>query len=60
FKDQLENAPGIVDIVALHGLSGHYRQTWTSTVTGANWLEHEGFLPNQIPNARIMSYGHNS
>ena len=51
----------VVDIVALHGLNGHYRKTWTTTPAsgeGKNWLE--SFLPEQIPNARIMSYGYNS
>ena len=51
----------IVDIVALHGLNGHYWKTWTATSASGkatNWLE--DFLPEQIPNARIMSYGYNS
>ena len=56
------NEEDLVDIVALHGLGGHYRKTWTanSAVLGKskNWLE--DFLPEQIPNARIMSYGYNS
>lgn len=51
----------IVDLVALHGLNGHYRKTWTATPPMGkpkNWLE--DFLPEQISNARIMSYGYNS
>ena len=51
----------VVDVVALHGLNGHYRKTWTTNSAsgeGKNWLE--DFLPEQIPNARIMSYGYNS
>jgi hypothetical protein len=36
FKNQLDSAPEVVDIVALHGLNGHYQQTWISPTTGAN------------------------
>jgi surfactin synthase thioesterase subunit len=49
----------VVDIVALHGLNGHWNDTWTSS-GGVNWLRDEGFLPSQIPYARIMSYGYKS
>ena len=55
------NEEDVVDFVALHGLNGHYRKTWTATPAVGkpkNWLE--DFLPEQIPNARIMSYGYNS
>ena len=55
------NEEDVVDIVALHGLNGHYRKTWTATPAVGkpkNWLE--DFLPEQIPNARIMSYGYDS
>jgi hypothetical protein len=59
FKDQPSSSEGKVDIIALHGLNGHYRDTWVSS-TGENWLEDAEFLPKHIPNARIMSYGYNS
>lgn len=59
FADKNEFAQGIIDIIAIHGLNGHYRDTWTAA-TGSNWLETEDFLPAQIPNARILSYGYNS
>ena len=55
------NEERVVDFVALHGLNGHYRKTWTATSAVGkpeNWLE--DFLPEQIPNAGIMSYGYNS
>ena len=58
-KESTEEA--VVDIVALHGLNGHYRKTWTTTSAVGkpnNWLE--DFLPEQIRNARIMSYGYDS
>jgi hypothetical protein len=61
--DQAADATGIVDIIAIHGLNGHYQKTWTATPKLArgkecNWLK--DLLPKQIPNARIMSYGYNS
>jgi hypothetical protein len=51
----------MVSIVAVHGLGGH----WKSTFTGASdklWLR--DFLPNQLDNAhikcRVMSFGYHS
>lgn len=44
-------------IVAVHGLGGHYEHTWTHE-NGQWWLK--DFLPNQISNARILSYGYNA
>lgn len=54
-----ENAQ-LVDIIAIHGLNGHYSKTWTAvTATGeVNWLR--DFLPEQIPNARVLAYSYNS
>lgn len=46
----------IHSIIAVHGLGGDAFNTWAD---GGNiWLR--DFLPGQIPNARIMSYGYNS
>lgn len=59
-----ENLEGSVDIVAVHGLGGHYAHTWTwtpeSSASGeqCNWLR--DLLPAQVPHARIMSFGYNS
>jgi hypothetical protein len=59
FQNQPSNAPRVVDIVAIHGLNGHYEKTWTTTSQGnVNWLQ--DLLPQQLPNARIMSYSYNS
>ena len=44
-------------IVAVHGLGGHYKNTWAHE-NGQWWLK--DFLPIQIPNARILSYGYNA
>ncbi|KAJ4265302.1 hypothetical protein NW762_004587 [Fusarium torreyae] len=52
---------GMVDIVALHGLDGHYYKSWTtSSVKGGevNWLK--DMLPRRIKNARVMSFGYNA
>ncbi|KAI9795942.1 MAG: hypothetical protein M1833_006590 [Piccolia ochrophora] len=50
-----------IDIVAVHGLGGHWEKTWTDK-NGKLWLR--DFLPSQLQevsiNARIMSYGYNS
>ncbi len=62
FKDQSPQGDGVVDIVALHGLNSNYEKAWTwpsnKQNERKNWLK--DFLPQQIPNARIMSYGYDS
>lgn len=45
-------------IIAVHGLGGDPWDTWTDKSTGNNWLK--DFLPNVLPNARIMTFGYNS
>ncbi|KAL4986457.1 hypothetical protein BDW68DRAFT_178771 [Aspergillus falconensis] len=50
-----------IDIVAIHGLNPknkerHAERTWESD--GKIWLR--DFLPNQLPQARIMLFGYNS
>jgi hypothetical protein len=48
-------------IVAVHGLGGHWRHTWTGD-SGKNWLR--DFLPLQLQDAgitaRVLSYGYDS
>ncbi|KAF8252486.1 hypothetical protein K440DRAFT_536358, partial [Wilcoxina mikolae CBS 423.85] len=46
----------ILSIVAVHGLGGHWSETWTEN--GKLWLR--DFLPSQLQSARIMSFGYNS
>ncbi|UZP35142.1 hypothetical protein NXS19_002958 [Fusarium pseudograminearum] len=46
-----------VDIVAVHGLDGHWRRSWTAT-NNVFWLQ--DLLPVEIPCARIFSYSHDS
>ncbi|KAH6879994.1 hypothetical protein B0T10DRAFT_412368 [Thelonectria olida] len=47
-----------VDIVAVHGLNGKARGTWTDKPSGMLWLE--DFLPEEMPEARIMTFGYDS
>ncbi|KAI0537057.1 hypothetical protein GGR58DRAFT_473302 [Xylaria digitata] len=50
---------GIVDIVAVDGLTGHNGSTWTTRREDGvpvNWLQ--DLLPNRVQNARIMSISH--
>ncbi|KAH6950982.1 hypothetical protein DER45DRAFT_599493 [Fusarium avenaceum] len=47
-----------VDLVAVHGLGGHPKKTWRHAETGAFWLEQ--FIPQDIKNARVMTYGYKS
>lgn len=46
-----------IDIVAIHGLGGDPKGTWTDN-NGKLWLR--DFLPAEIPNARVLSFGYNS
>jgi hypothetical protein len=60
-EDKPSDMDGGIDIVAVHGLNGHFKKTWSSSTNGqgeVNWLQ--DFLPDQITNARIMSFGYNS
>ncbi len=43
-------------IVAVHGLDGHREKTWT--VNNVNWLR--DFLPSDIPNAHILTWGYDA
>lgn len=51
---------GAVDIIAIHGLNGHWRKTWTEKTSFINWLSNASCLPKDIPNARVLSFGYNS
>ncbi|KAH9203559.1 Alpha/Beta hydrolase protein, partial [Leptodontidium sp. 2 PMI_412] len=45
-------------IVAVHGLGGDAVNTWTHPKSKAFWLK--DFLPLQIPDERIMTFGYNA
>jgi hypothetical protein len=47
----------LTSIVAIHGLGGDAYGTWTHE-NGKLWLQ--DFLPFQIPEARILTYGYDS
>jgi hypothetical protein len=61
FHDQPSDRSNVVDIIAIHGLNGHYERTWQETGPDGPpvyWLR--DFLPSQMPKAGIMSYVYNS
>lgn len=45
-------------IVAVHGLNGDSKNTWTSRQINAFWLKE--FLPLDVPHARVMTLGYNA
>jgi hypothetical protein len=45
-------------LVAVHGLNGTARKTWTDRESGKFWLE--DFLPNAFPSVRVMTFGYDS
>jgi hypothetical protein len=45
-------------IVLVHGLNGDATKSWTNDKTGAFWPE--DFLPKDIPDARVLTYGYNA
>ncbi|KAJ8131405.1 hypothetical protein O1611_g2223 [Lasiodiplodia mahajangana] len=63
----VERSPGLnivynnpeakIDIVAVHGLNGHWKETWTAT-NYFHWLYH--FLPEDLPGIRVLSWGYNA
>jgi hypothetical protein len=48
----------IYSLVAVHGLNGDAKQTWTHRETNALWLQ--DFLPQDVQNIRVMSFGYNA
>lgn len=54
------SSPGgyAVDIIAIHGLNGHYERTWIDRDTGTLWLR--DLLSLDFPAARIYSFSYDS
>ena len=48
----------VISIVAVHGLNGTARATWTDKDTGYFWLEDS--LPQTVPRGRVMTFGYDS
>jgi hypothetical protein len=48
----------IPSVVAVCGLGGHAFGSWTHRESGRMWLR--DFLPQDLENLRIMTYGYNS
>lgn len=44
--------------MAVHGLNGTARKTWTERESGKFWLE--DFLPDAFPSVRTMTFGYDS
>lgn len=44
--------------MAVHGLNGTAKKTWTDPTSGNFWLE--DFLPDALPKARVMTFGYDS
>ncbi|KAH0606842.1 uncharacterized protein H6S33_003676 [Morchella sextelata] len=53
-----EGGNSIVDVVAVTGLAGHAFGSWRNRESGKMWLQ--DFLPNDIKNIRVLTYGYNS
>ncbi len=59
--DKPSTQSDVLDIISLHGLNGHYKNTWSTQLPSGqsySWLEND--LAKAIPNARILSYGYDS
>jgi hypothetical protein len=48
----------LFSIVAVHGLNGDPTETWTNPKTKAFWLR--DYLPQDVANARVLSFGYNA
>ena len=46
-----------VSIVAVHGMGGHWKESWTAE-TGVFWLQ--DLLPKVLPQARVYSFAYDS
>jgi len=49
-----------VDVIAIHGLNGDPRDTWTYKMPGREIFWLQDFLPKAVPGARIYTYGYDA
>ncbi|GAW20598.1 hypothetical protein ANO14919_101060 [Xylariales sp. No.14919] len=47
-----------IDVIAIHGINGHWKTTWEDEETGTNWLQHS--IPKHLKTARVMAFSYNS
>ncbi|KAM0188812.1 hypothetical protein ACHAPA_006494 [Fusarium lateritium] len=47
-----------VDICFVHGLAGNRDKTWTGSASSEPWPA--AFLPSELPNARLMTFGYDA
>lgn len=50
-------------VILVHGLGGDSRTTWEAKGPNnktVNWVTDKDFLPAELPNARIFTYGYNA
>jgi hypothetical protein len=56
-NSQRPDSPIEFSIVAIHGLDGHLKNSWTAD-NGTFWLR--DLLPEKVPHARILTYGYDA
>jgi hypothetical protein len=57
FNDTESEENYLLDVVAVHGITGDAYNTWTHE-NGKLWLR--DFVPDDFPGARVFSFGYNS
>ncbi|KAL3448019.1 Alpha/Beta hydrolase protein [Aspergillus insuetus] len=53
-----DSTSAVVDVVFIHGLTGNRETTWTDKETKVFWPG--ALLPNDIPDARILTFGYDA
>lgn len=47
-------------IIAVYGLNGDARRTWTARDCDVSWLSHPDILPKYIEKSRVLVWGYNA
>ncbi|RYP30814.1 hypothetical protein DL768_011186 [Monosporascus sp. mg162] len=58
FQTLYDPGSAVVDIIFVHGLTGHREKTWTHKEASDPWPK--TLLPKRIPQARIMTFGYDA